>query len=202
MEYWPEEFRAGSMLTVSSDSDQAERVIRELDELRDRTRTSGRSVATGYPLIGWGFAWAAGYSSLELLDGWWRVAAAVVAWMVGMSLSWAPMRAAVRTGTEGRMQAGWFVLMGASPFIVAAAQPATWVNIALLLGALWSVGMVFYAIATQDVPYAVSAGIGVVAAALASFQEAVGPLLLFGLAAGLPLLAVGFARVIATVRRG
>ena len=190
------------MLSVSSDPDQAQRVIRELDELRDHTRTTGRSVATGLPLVGWGFAWAVGYSSLELLDGWWRIAAVTAAWLVGMTLSWAPMRSAVRTGTEGRMQAGWIVLMGASPFFIAAAQPASWVHVALLLGALWSLGMALYAIATQDVPYAVTASVGVVAAAVAGIQEAMGPLLLFGLFAGLPLLSVGVMRVIATVRRG
>lgn len=90
--------------------------------------------------------------------------------------------------------------MAASPFIVAAAQPVSLVHVALLLGALWSVGMVLYAIAMHDVPYAVVAAMGIVAAAVAGFQSLIGPLVFFGLLAGVPLACVGVVRLVQGAR--
>ena len=192
----------GDMSTESdrTASEHAERMIRELDEIGGRTRAAGRSTATGYPLIGWGLAWAVGYPALELFDGWLRIAVVVLVWAAAMVLSWVPLRVAVRTGTEGRLQIGWWVLMAASPFIVAAAQPVSLVHVALLLGALWSVGMVLYAIAMHDVPYAVVAAVGIVAAAVAGFQSLIGPLVFFGLLAGVPLACVGVVRLVQGAR--
>ena len=183
-----------------TESELAQQMIRELGELGEQTRVAGRSTATGYPLFGWGLAWAIGYPALELLDGWLRVVVVGLVWVAAMVLSWVPLRVAVRTGTEGRLQVGWWVLMGASPFIVAAAQPVSLAHVALLLGALWSVGMMLYAIAMHDVAYAVVAAIGIVAAAVAGMQEFMGPLLLFGLVAGLPLACVGVVRLVQGVR--
>ena len=105
---------------MSPDPEQAEQLIRELGSLTDRTRTAGRSVTTGLPLIGWGVAFGLGYAGLDLLDGVARLVVVGLAWLVGMGCSWLPMRHAIRTGAEGRTRWGWVVVLVASPFLVAA----------------------------------------------------------------------------------
>lgn len=187
---------------VTHESKQAEQLLAELDALTDRTRASERSVVTGLPLVGWGTAWTAGYPALGLLDGVARISVAVLAWLVAMALSWFPLRASVRTGVEGRMRWAWLVVLAASPFLVAAARPESWTAVGLLLGGLWSLAMCLWAVATRDLPFAIAAFFGTIAAAASASQETVQPLALFGLLAGPPLLGVGIVRVIVGARRG
>lgn len=181
---------------MSPDPEQAERLIRELGSLTDRTRTAGRSVTTGLPLIGWGTAFGAGYAALDLLDGVARIVVVLLAWSIGMFCSWFPMRYAIRTGSEGRTRWGWIVVLAASPFLVAAAQPSSWVYIALFLGALWGMAMCLYAVATADLPFAVASMTVVVVGAVGAVQTFFPPLALFGIASALPLLAIGAYRTV------
>ncbi|MFD2756864.1 hypothetical protein [Gulosibacter faecalis] len=187
---------------MAAKPETAEQVLHDLDTLVRRTRAAGRSRATGFPLIGWGFAWMLGYGALDLATGWALWAALTAAWLAGVLLSWLPLRHEVRTGTERRVQLAWFAVLFASPFLVTAAQPPSFTNIALVLGALWSLAMCLGAIATRDVPYAIVAFIGVIVAGVAAATEPAHPLLIFGLAAGAPLLAVGVVRVIVGNRHG
>jgi len=181
---------------VSYEIDRAEASLREIGALADRTRRAGRSMATGFPLVGWGAAWAAGYAALDLLDGVLRITVMILAWAFAMLMTWMPLRTVIRTGVESRMRWAWTAVMIASPFIVSAAQPSSMVHLGLLLGALWSMAMCLYAIATHDTAFAVIAMFGVVLAGVAGAQEALPPLLLFGLASGLILLTLGIYRVI------
>lgn len=185
---------------MSPDPEQAERLIRELGSLTDRTRTAGRSITTGLPLIGWGVAFGAGYAALDLLDGVARIVVLALAWCIGMLCSWLPMRHAIRTGAEARTRWGWVVVLVASPFLVAAAQPSHWVYIALFLGALWGMAMSLYAVATADIPFAVASMIVVVVAAVAAVQPFLPQLAFFGVASALPLLTIGAYRTVRGAR--
>jgi hypothetical protein len=181
---------------VSHEADQAENSLRELAGLTGRTRLASRSMATGFPLVGWGTAWIVGLGALDLLDGPMRVVVAVLAWLVGMLLSWLPLRSVIRTGAETRMRWAWVVVLVASPFLVAAAQPASFTHGVLLVSALWGLAMCLYAIATGDQILAVVAGSGIVLAAVLADADSESRLLWYGLGAGLPLLALGTCRVL------
>lgn len=190
----------GTIGFMSADVDRAEELIAELGTLAGRTRAAGRSMATGVPLIGWGLAWGTGYVALDLLDGAIRIVVVALAWCVGLLGSWLPVRNVIRTGIEGRIRWGWAAVLFASPFLITAAQPASWVFIALFLGGLWSLAMCLYAVATADVPYAVVGMIGVVMAAVAGVQTSLPPLACFGIAAALPLLGIGVHRTVTGAR--
>lgn len=185
---------------MTSEPEQAERIIQELGTLTQRSREADRSMATGFPLVGWGLAWLVGYPALELLDGVLRIVVVVVAWLAGMALSWLPIRTVIRTGVEERLRWAWLAILAASPFLVTAARPESLLYAALLLGGLWSLGMCLYAVATNDRPYAAVAMVGVVAAGVAGTLEPTGPLVVFGVAAGLPMLAIGACRVLTGAR--
>lgn len=152
-------------------------------------------MATGLPMVGWGTAWILGLGALDLLDGLARILVAVLAWTIGMLLSWLPMRAVIRTGSETRMRWAWVVVLVASPFLVAAAQPGSFSHGVLLVGALWGLAMCLYAIATDDPILAVVAGIGIVMAGVLAALDIPSRLLWFGVTAGLPVLALGIYRV-------
>jgi hypothetical protein len=157
-------------------------------------------MATGLPLIGWGLAWIGSYPALGLLDGVARIIAVVPLWALAMLASWLPLRTTIRTGTEKRMRWAWVVVLVSSPFLVAAAEPVSMTHVALLLGGLWNLAMCLFAVATADHVYAGVTLFGTVMAGVAAGQDHVQPLVLFGLASGLPLLAVGTHRVLAWSR--
>lgn len=152
-------------------------------------------MATGFPMVGWGIVWIVGLGALDLLDGLMRILVAILAWMIGMLLSWLPMRNVIRTGLETRLRWAWVVVLAASPFLVSAAQPASFSHGVLLLGALWGLAMCLYAIATHDPILAVVAGFGIVTAGVLAVPDIPSRLLCFGVSAGLPLLALGIYRV-------
>lgn len=185
---------------MTAERDHAEDALRELGTLTLRTRRAGRSMATGLPLVGWGVAWTAGYPALHLLDGVPRIAVSVALIAFAMLLSWLPLRTTIRTGTESRMRWAWAVVLVSSPFLVAAASPPSMQHIALFLGALWSLAMCLFAVATSDPTFAAISMLGIVAAGVANLQELVAPLPFYGLTSGLPLLAVGAYRGIAWSR--
>lgn len=186
---------------MSHEADRAASHLRELDAVTGRTRLASRSMATGFPMVGWGVAWIVGLGALDLLSGPLRVAVPLLAWTFGMVLSWVPMRAVIRTGTEGRMRLAWVVVLVASPFLVVAAQPASFAHAMLLAGALWGLAMCLYAVATDDRALAVVAGFGIVLAAALSPADQLDRLLWFGIGAGVPILALGISRVLRGVGR-
>lgn len=63
-----------------------------------------------------GIAWVLGLGALELLDGPMLIPVAALAWVIGMLMSWLPMRAVIRTGSETRMRWARVVVLAASPF--------------------------------------------------------------------------------------
>jgi hypothetical protein len=147
-------------------------------------------------MVGWGIAWILGLGALDLLDGTTRIVVTALAWLIGMLLSWLPLRTAIRTGSETRMRGAWVIVLVASPFLVAAAHPADFSHGVLLVGALWGLAMCLYAVATEDQILTVTSGIGIVMAGLLAELDAPNRLLWFGISAGLPLLALGILRVV------
>src|SRR5699024_10360089 len=80
----PRDVGVRTLTCMSQQPEQAEQLIRELGSLTDRARTVGRSKITGVPLLGWGFAFGAGYTALDLLDGAARLVVVLLAWAIGM----------------------------------------------------------------------------------------------------------------------
>lgn len=185
---------------MALEEEQVASSLRELGALTDRTRAASRSMITGFPMIGWGVAWIVGMPAVELLDGVPRIVAATAAWLTGMLMSWWPRRASIRTGTERKLRVAWVVVFGAMPFLVSAAQPASLTHTMLLLGALWGVAMCLYAIATDDRAYAAVAGFGTVVAGVVAAPDLANPLVCYGMAAGIPMVALGAVRVFQGVR--
>ena len=154
------------------------------------------------PIVGWGVAWVLGLGALDLLDGPARIVVVIGAWVIGMLLSWLPRRAAIRTGTEGRLRVAWVVVLIASPFLVVAAQPPSFSNAMLLLGGLWGLAMCLYGVATRDRGYAFVAGFGTVLAGVLAVPDLTNRLLWYGLGAGVPLIALGIRRMAGAIRHG
>lgn len=188
---------------VSHDAEQAERSLRELRTLTGRTRLASRSMVTGFPLIGWGFAYVVGLAAIDLLDGSARVVVAGLAYAVAMALSWLPIRHSIRTGVESRMRAAWWVVMVGTPVLVAAAHPHSFAHAMLMASAVWGLAMCLYGVTTDDRAFAIVAGSGTVwAALLAVVDDLPHSLLWFGLGAGLPLGVLGAVRVLQGGRNG
>jgi len=185
---------------VSHEVDRAARSLRELHALTGRTRLASRSMVTGLPLIGWGTAYIVGLAALDLLDGVLRMAVVALAYLFGMALSWLPTRDVIRTGTEPRMRAAWFVVLFATPCLAVAARPESFTYAMLMACALWGLAMCLYGVATGDVVFATVAGSGTVLAGLLAMPDLAHPLAWFGVGAGLPLLVLGASRVLHGVR--
>lgn len=185
---------------MSHEVDQAESSLRELHALTSRTRLASRSTVTGFPLIGWGAAYAGGLAALELLDGPLRIGLIALAYLFGMAMSWLPTRDVIRTGTKTRMHVAWFVVLFGSPFLVAAARPESFTYATLMLGGLWGLAMCLYGIATDDRIFAMVAGSGTVLAGVLAAPDLAHPLTWFGVGAGLPLLGLGLFRAFQGVR--
>lgn len=186
---------------VSHEGDRAQSTLRELEAVTGQTRRASRSMATGFPLIGWGAAWIVGLGALELLDGALQIVVPVLAWVVGMLTSWLPVRTVIRTGVETRMRWAWIVVLLASPFLVNAASPPSFSYGVLLLGGLWGLAMCLYAVATEDRLLIAVSGFGIVMAGVLAGRSLAEPLLWFGISAGVPLLALGVYRVVRGVGR-
>ena len=157
---------------------------------------ASRLGVTGFPLVGWGIALIVGLTAIDLLTGVPRVVVAVVAWLIGIVLSWLPLRVLIRTGTEGRVRLAWAAVLIASPFLVSAAHPQSAVHMVLLLAGLWGLAMCLYAIATHDWVFATVAALGVITAGLVAIPGNVPhPLMIIGVVNGVSLLTLGIYRV-------
>lgn len=186
---------------VSNEEERARSSLRELEALTGQTRIASRSMTTGFPMMGWGAAWILGLGALDLLDGWLRVLVVSAAWVIGMLLSWLPVRNVIRTGSETRIRWAWVIVLVASPFMVSAARPESFTHMMLFLGALWGLAMCLYAVATHDRFLAAVAGFGIVMAGVLAASDAPNQLLWFGVSAGVPLLVLGICRVVRGVSR-
>ncbi|WP_040164944.1 hypothetical protein [Microbacterium gorillae] len=185
---------------MSDGPEAAQRSLQEIGGLTATTRRASRALSTGLPLVGRGIAWTIGLAALDLLDGPWRIAVVAVAWVLGMTLSWVPARP-IRTGIETRLRWGWGIVLCASPFLVAAAQPATLTHAVLLVGSIWGLAMCLYGVATGDRAFAAVAGFGVVIAGTVALLELPHPLLWYGFAAGVTLLGLGVRRIMPEASR-
>lgn len=152
-------------------------------------------MATGYPMIGWGIAWLLGLGALDLLSGPARILLVSLAWIIGMLMSWLPIRSVIKTGSETRVRWAWAAVLVSSPFLISAAQPASFAHTVLFLCGLWGLAMCLYAIAVGDRLLVVVTGIGIGMAGVLAAVDIPDRLLWCGVSAGLPMLALGLHRV-------
>lgn len=181
-------------MTGQRHPDHHRELLSELGRLSRETRSATRWESTWRWLIAWGFAWLLSYGGFAVMGPpasmFWCLGVVVVASLI----SWNPRRGGVRTGWQSRLRVGWIILLVSSPFLVTIVAPLPLERVMLFLGALWSLGMTLYAVATDDPPTAVVTGSSIVVAALAVSQQWVYPLSLFAVAGGGPLLILGLWR--------
>ena len=178
---------------------EAAETLRDLRTVGGRSQRAASTALTRIPLAAWGLAWAVGYGLLALAP--WRLAVPVGCVLAfGATLvSWIFCSREVTSGRERRTRAGWLAMLLCSPFLIAVVSPTPARTEALFLGALWGVALLLFAIATLDLPLGVVGALIVLTAAGSRIAAADRPLLVFGLVAGLAMLALGLWR---TVRSG
>ena len=142
--------------------------LAEIAPVQRRSRRFVRLTGMARPLVVWGLAWLVAGAAW----GWWSspvreivggiacVAAAMASWLI-------PARHLHRATTRPALGRGWLAILIASPVLVDIARPADTDQLVLFLVALWSLGMLLYAVVSVDVAFAlVSAAILLLAAAV------------------------------------
>jgi hypothetical protein len=173
---------------------------RALELARAAEARSRRAVveapATGL-LLYWGLAWLALYSGHALLRG--TLGDVVTAVLLVLPVAWCAVRrwrgsAALVSGRERRLFAAWSVVVAASFIVPRIAQPATPATSGLLVGALWGLALLLYAVMAGDrALFGLGGGIILLAWFLAGHGSAAP--LLFGLGAGGAMALVGGIRL-------
>lgn len=168
-----------------------------MTRLSARSGREARDRTTARDFLVWGVAFLVAYAGLDLLPtpGDWICASVTI--VLAIMLSWLPRRHQVRTGWTGRARLGWLVVFVCSPAIVATVAPIEPTRWMLLLGALWSLAMALFAVATRDFVLVVAMVLATLSAGVAASQEFLPPLLLFGTVAGGLLILVGARRLYA-----
>ena len=173
---------------------EAVQTLTELAEIRRRSRRAATTGLTRIPLTTWGFAWLTGYLLLDLAP--WRVAVPVgSALAVGaVVVTWALRSQEVRTSRTARVGAGWLVVMGSSPFLLAVVSPDDGRVEALFLGTLWGVAMTLFAVATADRPFALLGAAVVLTGPFSRVLAGPHSLAVFGVVGGAGMLSLGVWR--------
>lgn len=173
--------------------DEAAATLADLARLSRHSRRVSLAVVTGPPLVAWGLAWAVGFPLLDLAP--WRVALPVgsgLAVAAGL-VSWGLRPRHLQTGREGPVRGGWLAVMLASPFLVLSMIGMPVPTILVVLGVLWGLAMLLYAVAAVDRAFAVVGALIVVLGGVV--RHVVGqPLVVFGLVAGGAMVLLGVAR--------
>lgn len=181
-------------MTGQRHPDSQRELLSELGRLSRETRSATRWESTWRWLIVWGIAWLLTYGGFAVWAPLASMIWCLVVVVVASLISWNHRRSGVRTGWQSRLRVGWIILLVSSPLLIAIVAPLPIERAMLFLGALWSLGMTLYAVATDDAPTAVVTGSAIVVAALAVAQQWVHPLSLFAVAGGGPLLILGLWR--------
>lgn len=170
------------------------RTLAELGEIGSRSRRAATSAFVRRPLLLWGLAWLAGFAALDLLP--WPLAVPLgVAFALAAALGSRLWQAAdAVSGWEARLRWCWAAILGVSPLLVLVVSPVPATRAALLLGALWGLALLLYAVACGDLPLGAVGAVIVVAAAVTRLVD-VHPLLLFGLVGGLAQAGLGLSRM-------
>jgi hypothetical protein len=154
--------------------------------------------ATRLPLVWWGLAWMVTFPGAQLLPFPAALALGVAANAAAFALTslgsrWDP--APGRTGWERTLARSWWAVLAGSLAVNLIAAPAPIPVFFLIPGAIWGLAMLLYAVAAGDRLLGVlGGGLAVLAAALRVLllDES---LLLFGLAGGGAMVAVGALRL-------
>lgn len=175
---------------------EAARTLRELDAIGGRSRRIAYGKATRLPLVAWGVAWILGYGALGALP--WSLALPVGGGLCAAAVlvTWlSRSNDQVVNGWERRIRLSWLVLMASSPLLVATITPAPTHAVLTLLGALWGVALLLYAVASADGWLGVAGAAIVVTAAAVHVAGVTQDLLVFGAIAGGTMTALGLRRM-------
>jgi hypothetical protein len=135
---------------------EADEALRSAQRLEARSRRMVMGQVAGSQIVLWGGVWALGYTEAQFLP----LAAASVVWLLLMlvgGLVSALLRRGreVSSGWEARFGRGWWALVLGSFAVVAIVEPTSAQVVFLVLGALWGIGFVLYALIAGDVPLVV-----------------------------------------------
>lgn len=151
------------------------------------------------PLVYWGIAWMAGYAAAQYLPGW----LAYLVWLAFMIGSFVARRwwnrsrggqSIVISGWEEQVRRAWWVIVLGSIALPLIVEPVPTVALYLLLGALWGIAYMLYAVVADD------RALGLLGASIVALAVAVRllvpeiALLLFGLFAGGSQMLFGIVR--------
>ncbi len=151
------------------------------------------------PLVYWGIAWIVGYAAAQYLSGW----LAYLVWLAFTAGSFVARRrwnrssdgqSIVISGWEGQVRRAWWVIVLGSAALPLIIEPVPTVALYLLLGALWGIAYMLYAVVADD------RALGLLGASIVALAVAVrlfvpgSALLLFGLLAGGSQMTFGIVR--------
>jgi len=163
-----------------------------------RSRRASVSAICNTPLIYWGVAWIAGYVGAQFLPS----VAATGVWVAVFAVMLArrhwrrlhPPANLIVSGWETRVRRAWWVLFAGSFALSAIASPVPSYVPGLLVGALWGIAAILYAVLLDEMEFGVlGAWIVVLAVALRLFVPDLS-LVLFGIGAGGAAIALGIKR--------
>lgn len=180
--------------SVGPTAAEAAHTLRDLAAIGERSRRIGHAAFTRVPLVIWGTAWIAGYTAFDLLPLRPAIAVGAPLWVLAVVVSRIARNDDVVSGWQRGTRRSWAVVVLCSPLLVLTIMPAPPAVVMLLLGALWGVALLLFAVATGDV---VLGGVGVLVVTVAAVARIVVPghgVLGFGLVAGGAMAVLGLVR--------
>ena len=171
--------------------------LAEIAPVQRRSRRFVRVAGMSRPLVVWGLAWlvagaAWGWWSSpvrEIIGGLACAAAATASWLI-------PARHLHRATTRPALGRGWLAILVASPVMVDIVRPADADQLVLFLVALWSLGMLLYAVVSVDVAFALVSATVLVLAAVARHLVPGHEVMAVVMVGGALLLGLGVSRLI------
>jgi len=174
----------------------AARLLADIRPLPARTWRLAVQEFTRLPLLAWGVAWVLGYGAVQLLPPWIGLGAFTVLGVAALTLTRFVATPDLQSGWETQFRRCWWALIGVTPLLGLIIQPTPLPTLLLLLGALWGVALLLYAVAITDWALGM-VGLTIVVSAAASHVLAGGwSLLCFGAVGGGAMAILGSVRLL------
>ncbi|MBJ7604168.1 MAG: hypothetical protein JF888_13400 [Candidatus Dormibacteraeota bacterium] len=175
---------------------EAAHLLAAIRPLPSRTWRLAVQEFTRLPLVAWGVAWVLGYAAVQLLPPWIGLGAFSVLGVAALTLTRRVATPELQTGWEAQFRRCWWALIGVTPLLGLIIEPTPLPTLLLLLGALWGVALLLYAVAITDWALGM-VGVTIVGGAAASHVLAGGwPLLCFGVVGGGAMAILGSVRLL------
>ncbi|MDQ6636969.1 MAG: hypothetical protein M3Y62_04190 [Candidatus Dormibacteraeota bacterium] len=175
---------------------EAAGLLAEVGRLPARTRRLAATKFTRVSLVAWGVAWVFGYAAVQLLPQPVGLGAFAVLGVGAVTLTRLGAPGELLSGWEAQFRRGWWVLIGVMPLLGLIVQPTPLPTLLLLLGALWGVALLLFAVTVSDRALGAVA-LTIVAGAAAIHVLAGGwSLLCFGLVGGGAMAILGSSRLL------